>query len=135
MPSPEPTTYWYLFKQNESVGNFKVNNKVCPYVFVEAYSPTEANNFATETLGIIFEGNSKKVDPKRSGLDRWSRAETDISFPLTNYTPPIQTLSEYASYLAELRTIHSWTKPMVRIYHSDGTVESINKKELLPDAQ
>jgi len=60
---------FYTFYQNNSGGNFVVNDKLKEYVIIEASSHNEANNIAIEK-GIYFDGVHSGFDCGCCG-DRW----------------------------------------------------------------
>lgn len=61
---------FYHFSQNNSGGDYVVDNNVKENVIIEADSPAEANNIA-KTVGIYFDGVTKGEDCPCCG-DRWS---------------------------------------------------------------
>jgi hypothetical protein len=65
-------TKFYEFSQNNSGGDFVVDDKVCHRLFIEADSVHEANEIA-EQLGCYWNGVSKGYDCECCG-DRWSTA-------------------------------------------------------------
>lgn len=60
---------FYLFDQNNSGGNFTVDNELSSIVFIEAENAEEANSIA-EAIGIYFDGCMKGIDCSCCG-DRW----------------------------------------------------------------
>lgn len=62
--------YWYEFSQNNSGGYFKVDDKVCHRLFIEAHDSNEAISKAEE-LGCYWDGVEKGIDCSCCG-DRWS---------------------------------------------------------------
>jgi hypothetical protein len=62
---------FYTFYQNNSGGNFTVNNTVAEYVIIEAEDSNDANNKAEE-IGIYFDGVIAEIDCDCCG-DRWYR--------------------------------------------------------------
>lgn len=73
--SPSKPLRWFLYNQNNSGGDLVKDDKVDNYVFIEAHSPTEANEFA-EKLGIYFDGCEKEIDCECCG-DRWTACWKD----------------------------------------------------------
>ena len=88
---------WYDFHQNNSGGPYAVNDKVDIWVFIQARTPSEANNLA-ERIGIYFHGCSSGYDCDCCG-DRWSEQWNDekgtdvpekYGEPLEGYSPSEQ---------------------------------------------
>ena len=120
---------WFEFLQNNSYGVFKVDNKVCHDIFIEAENYKEARKKAL-SLGIYFNGVYKGIDCPCCG-DRWSDGEYVIELPILvdEYEyynkcvkKKITTIEEYAQYLAKN---HWWTEPEARIYYANGKVSEI----------
>jgi len=65
-------SYYYIFRQNNSGGNFKVNDDLSIFVFIEANSAKEADSIA-ESKGIYFDGIETGLDCKCCG-SRWHEA-------------------------------------------------------------
>lgn len=62
---------FYCYYQNNSGGSFVVNDRLAPYVIIEANSYDESTSIA-ERIGIYFDGVSKGIDCDCCG-DRWYR--------------------------------------------------------------
>ena len=75
MKSIKGKTKFYHFDQNNSGGDFVVNDDVCHHVFIEAHSVEEANLLA-DNFGIYFDGCNTGEDCSCCG-DRWH--------PVSNY--------------------------------------------------
>lgn len=65
---------FYTFRQNNSGGEFEVNDSVKHYVIIEADSAKEANNIALENTDIYFDGVDKNMDCECCG-NRWYRQD------------------------------------------------------------
>jgi len=63
---------WFTFRQNNSGGNFIVDNDVDAYVIVQAHNADEANQLA-QRIGIYFNGVDDGIDCECCG-DRWDKA-------------------------------------------------------------
>ena len=144
---------FYEFTENNSVGRFDVDDKLCHRVIIEANSLDSACDIA-ERLGIYFDGCATGSDCDCCG-DRWYRPWSDDGFKLP-YTYSsfkyedahniakiygcdlipakkvngdrdtdlsFKTIESYAQYLADN---HGWTIPECRIYFSNGDVTEIN---------
>ena len=66
---------FYTFSQNNSGGDFIINDKVAEWVIIEADSADEANDIA-EGVGIYFDGCENGYDCDCCG-DRWYRQYDD----------------------------------------------------------
>lgn len=104
---------YYGFSQNNSGGEFEIDDKVTINVWVEANNAREANAKAEE-IGIYFDGVNSEMDCECCG-DRWSVViETDAQeFPL---------ISNHGS-----RWVGDGENHTI-IYHADGTVGKIPKE-------
>lgn len=113
---------WYEFTQNNSGGNFLVNEKVCHRLFIEAEDIKHASQIA-ESLGVYFNGVNDGTDCECCG-DRWYEPFQNIEFPL-KYSESVifKTVEEYAQYLANS---YGWTTPDARIYYADKNVIDIH---------
>lgn len=65
----------YLFKQNNSGGSFDEDEKVAPYVIIQAYNAEQANALSS-MYGIYFNGVEKNMDCDCCG-DRWYEVDED----------------------------------------------------------
>lgn len=61
---------FYTYDQNNSGGNFVIDENVDHYVIIEAESADEANEKATD-IGLYFNGVEEGVDCECCG-DRWN---------------------------------------------------------------
>jgi len=68
---------FYEFCQNNSGGNFHVDDKICHRLFIEAKNSFEANAIA-EDLGIYFDGVENDIDCSCCG-DRWNESWNHIN--------------------------------------------------------
>jgi len=104
---------FYTYHQNNSGGSFNVNDRVCPYVIIQAVSPRDADRRA-EDIGIYFNGVNEGNDCPCCG-DRWIEAwEDGTDQPLIYGQEPQN---------AEL---HKWVKEgevWCRIYYLDGIIK------------
>jgi hypothetical protein len=69
-----PKTQFYLFLQNNSGGEFILNDNLAEMVWIESSDSTTANTEA-ESFGIYFNGVRRKIDCECCG-DRWNRVST-----------------------------------------------------------
>ena len=104
---------YYEFRQNNSGGDFEVDDKITIHVWVEANNADEANAKAEE-IGIYFEGVDSEMDCSCCG-DRWYRVD-DIDAELF---PRVVSYGSKWVGDGENHTI---------IYHADGTVGKISKE-------
>lgn len=63
---------FYTFRQNNSGGEFEINDSVKHYVIIEADSAKEANKIASKNTDIYFNGVYKNIDCECCG-DRWRK--------------------------------------------------------------
>ncbi len=121
-------TKFYEFCQNNSGGNFHVDNNICHQLFIEAKNATQANDIA-QYLGVYFDGCAKGMDCYCCG-DRWHEADTHSSIDLEEVSKafkiPFTTIEEYAQYLVNE---YGWTMPDARIFYLSGKVVEIKKGE------
>lgn len=66
----------FRFRQNNSGGEFIVDDTVGVHVVIEAESADQANEVATKYLGIYFNGVDEGIDCECCG-DRWDPVEGD----------------------------------------------------------
>lgn len=111
------STYWYEFKQNNSGGNFVVDDKVCHRIYIEAEDFREAVIIA-ESLGCYWNGVKKGIDCPCCG-DRWSKWDNQpIDFDDNNS----KSIEEYAQ---KMSNEYGWTYPDARIYYKNGDSKEI----------
>jgi hypothetical protein len=102
---------FYAFHQNNSGGNFVINDKVANYVIVEATGVLDAQ-YRAENIGLYFDGVENGLDCSCCG-DRWSRP-----YGLGDPEPMI-----YDQPLEEAKAIFSEPgDPYAYVYYMDGTV-------------
>lgn len=108
---------FYTYRQNNSGGSFIVNDRVCPYVIIQALSDRDADHRA-EDVGIYFDGVHNGYDCPCCG-DRWNTAWEDGTEQPTIYGQDPQ---EYNG--------STWVKDgqvWCRIYYLDGVVKEYRK--------
>ena len=71
---------FYTFSQNNSGGDFIVDDDVAEYVIIEADNGNEALNIA-ENVGLYFNGVSEGIDCSCCG-DRWSTCYSKYDEPM-----------------------------------------------------
>lgn len=103
---------FFEFLQNNSGGFFKVDDKVCGQVIIEAENVSEAIDIA-EDLGIYFDGCSIGKDCSCCG-DRWSEPWSEDGMSLEQLNLIINKENNYRR-----------TDPNTRIFYKDGTVKEI----------
>lgn len=99
---------FYMYDQNNSGGSFIVNDDVAHTVFIEADSPSEADEKAEE-IGIYFD-DGYEVDCECCGT-RWDRAWAEGTETPTIYGTPIEERNEM------------WAKPgqpYAYVYYANG---------------
>lgn len=104
---------FYTFVQNNSGGDFIINENVCEYVIIEAENAADANERA-KTVGIYFNGCASGKDCSCCG-DRWSAQWDDVD---GTSGPTIYGESVY-------ETEKSWSRTGCIIYRLDGTKEAV----------
>jgi len=118
---------WFEFLQNNSYGVFKVDDKVCHDVFIEAKNYKKARKKAL-SLGVYFNGVREGIDCPCCG-DRWSDYADVVKLPNNEFTKKeITTIEEYAQFIADN---YGWTKPDARIYYANGKVLEIYSHNVL----
>lgn len=107
---------FYGFSQNNSGGSFIINDYVCEYVIIEAFSSDHANERA-ENVGIYFNGCDTGDDCPCCG-DRWNSLwGDDEGYDVPSlYGEPVENM--YASYYRNSCIVH----------YLDGRSEKINFK-------
>lgn len=121
-------TKFYEISQNNSGGNFDVNDKLCRRLFIEADSENIALNKAVK-LGVYFDGVSREIDCSCCG-DRWSRYTSELTFPFVydeHQKIIFKNVVDYAQYIANT---YGWenVQPDARIYYKNGKVKEIVSK-------
>ena len=119
---------WFLFRQNNSGGYFKVDDVLCHELLIEADSANDANRKFLD-WGGYFDGVSSGFDCGCCG-DRWSESSEAMEFPI-NYIDgkSLENAEEYARY-----QVSEWGhlfKKIYRIFYSNGKtlqIKSLGKK-------
>ena len=106
---------WFNFDQNNSGGNFIVNDNVTHRVIIEADSEEEAIEIG-ENLGMYWDGCDIGVDCPCCG-DRWYCAPSQIDKTKEGFS-----IEEYAQNLADS---WGWCTPDIYIYYKNGKKTSI----------
>lgn len=96
---------WYCFDQNNSGGDFDVDDKVCHRLFIEAESFDDAVEKAEE-LGCYWDGVAAGIDCPCCG-DRWS-LWNDAPIDLDKYSNKGYSVSTYESF--NNNAIDEWNK-------------------------
>ena len=86
---------FFKYSQNNSGGNFHVDDKICHNVIIEAESASEADDIA-ESLGCYFDGCSTGRDCSCCG-DRWSKQWNDDGINLEKLKNEGYVVSAYNS--------------------------------------
>lgn len=108
---------FYTFDQNNSGGEFVVNDQVAHYVIIEAASAKEANEIA-ESKGIYFNGCKEGNDCPCCG-DRWCSAyEEGDKSPLIYGQPP----EKYKNMFAKKGQVYCY------VYWKSGKVSTFKQK-------
>lgn len=122
---------FYRFRQNNSGGEFHIDDAVSVEVLIQAASANEANHKAKE-VGIYFDGVDKGIDCECCG-DRWWAVdhplESFVTYDRSNGWNGVtrKDVREYAQVVAD----DDWwatDKPSVIVYFADGTVERFTGK-------
>lgn len=115
------TSSWFQFDQHNSGGRFRVDDKVCHRLFIEANNKEEAIEKAL-SLGVYFDGVAEGSDCPCCG-DRWC-TPNEVKFPLQyDEKRTFRTPEECAQYLANN---YGWTEPDARIFYKAGRVVAIS---------
>lgn len=143
---------FYGYNQNNSGGNFEVDENVCHRLYIEADNADDAY-FIAQSKGVYFDGVQGGRDCPCCG-DRWYSQDRPITldygtFPedkalklaekygaqcrvsdrqYRSHTHEITfpNIEAYAQYLAD---DYGWTVPDGRIFYKDGTVKEIFKNK------
>lgn len=113
---------FYLFTQNNSGGNFFVNDEVSVNVIIEADTAEEANLFAEEK-GIYFNGCDKGYDCDCCG-DRW--------YAQCNDSDGTETPSIYGEPINAQSGGAVWVKPgevFCYVYYRSGMIAEHRKSQ------
>lgn len=104
---------FYTFNQNNSGGDFEVNDLVAQYVVIEANDIDHASEIA-EGIGIYFDGCDKGIDCPCCG-DRWYLPWTDTGTnePLIYGQPPDKTTSIFCKKGDIVCHVHYLNSPKV----------------------
>ena len=103
---------FFMWNQNNSGGNFVVNDNLTWRVVIEADTYEQAELKALE-LGVYYDGVDEGLDCSCCG-DRWYQGQcVDIKS---------QTITEY---LQEYADEYGWESPSVIIHYADGTKGTI----------
>lgn len=111
---------WYEFSQNNSGGEFDVNDNVCHRVFIQSENEEKATEKAVK-LGMYFDGVAGGMDCECCG-DRWSNP-CELTFPY-KYTNEMtfETVEDFAQYLANE---YGFTVPDCYLYYGNGKKKKI----------
>lgn len=121
----EPRTLkWYAWNQNNSGGEFHVNDNVAHRLFIEAYSEEEADRKAQD-LGVYYNGVDDGFDCDCCG-DRWYSPEK-LEFPINWGGPVFNNIHEYAGYMADN---YGWTEPDGYLYYYDGMKAAVHSDKV-----
>lgn len=112
---------FFVFDQNNSSGTFDIDDRVAPWVIIEANCADDANTYA-KNIGIYFDGCAKGIDCSCCG-DRWQKQYSA--------GPQYKTLNEVeADWSTAVKRYDAWThdrsrwgkkgEPYVHIYTLDG---------------
>lgn len=115
---------FYTFNQNNSGGSFVTNDKLCPYVIIEAEDIDQANKLA-ENIGIYFNGVRAEIDCSCCGDRWWPQWHEDDG----DETPQIfgSDPSEYSDIFAHENEVYC------RVYYKDNTVKEYIKSSTVED--
>lgn len=109
---------FYTFTQNNSGGDFVINDRVCHFVIIEADSAVQANDKA-KNIGIYFNGVMAEIDCSCCGdrwYSQWNDAESEETPMIRDKSP-----SEYGDYFAKVNEVYC------RVYYKDGVVKEYRK--------
>jgi hypothetical protein len=109
---PPQQPKFFMYSQNNSGGNFIVNDEVTHFMIFEAHSPEEADVLA-EKHGVYFDGCDSGIDCSCCG-DRWSRSWDGGEDKPNLYGKPIE---EYDGPFLPT------DKPFCRVSYLDGSVD------------
>ena len=107
---------FYHFSQNNSGGEFLINDKVTINVVIEANNANHANELAN-VVGIYFDGCNKGFDCSCCG-DRWYRvSEYDATeFPAV-YGEPVETADHWAVNSGDVAAyVYYLDRPKMTVY-------------------
>lgn len=114
---------FYTYNQNNSGGNFEVNDNVKHYVIIEAHNAKSADKKA-ESIGIYFDGVAKGIDCPCCG-DRWDKTN-DPDFGIEGTKKPEIWGESASEYIKAHRMF--WEKEAI-VYYKNGKVEVFSAKE------
>ena len=113
---------YYDYRQNNSGGNFDIDDRVAVNVIIEADSAEEADAIA-ETKGLYFDGCDNGSDCHCCG-DRWYRAWSGDG----KTTPEIYSQTADSFVAGGANAWEQPGQPAVHIYHLDGRKETLLRK-------
>ncbi len=150
---PNKQLKWFEFSQNNSGGNFDIDDKLCHKLYIQAYNASEAVDKAL-AMGVYFDGCSMGMDCGCCG-DRWYETDEELSLYYGSFgekelalleglfkyeTVPTKyenyknhkdvifvSIEEYAQYLADAYSLGS--KVDGRIFYYDGKVVEITPRK------
>lgn len=102
---------FYTYLQNNSGGDYIIDDSVCPYLIIEADSEAESDEIAL-SLGVYFNGCEKGLDCSCCG-DRWWGASQESESPMIYGTIP----EEYNPVLISKGEVYC------RVYYKNGNVD------------
>lgn len=120
-------TNFYRFNQNNTGGEFDVDDKLCGALYIEAMNAIQANAIAVE-LGVYFYGCDAGIDCPCCG-DRWDKASEYDAVDLKKlsdsyYNKEFTTIEDYVQYITN--KYERYTTPKARIFYLSGEVKEIN---------
>jgi hypothetical protein len=133
--SKADTFKWYEFRQNNTGGDFEVDENVTIKVFIEAASSNEANSLA-ENVGIYYDGSTDGVDCPCCG-DRWYEVtEGYKKATITYYDPEEDKWAEKWKTTSNLQLAanhETWVKvgqPAIITYDRDNNKTIYKRRKL-----
>lgn len=120
--SKKGKTKFYLFRQNNSGGSFRTDDKLAINVFIEAHNAEEANLLAND-IGIYFDGCDTGNDCSCCG-DRWYPVEEDEK----HQDKPMIWSDDGTStgvYLPVKEVFKNGYEDEARVHYLNGTVEKV----------
>lgn len=113
---------FYEFDQNNSGGEFEVDENLCQTVIIEADSLEEAEKKAF-SMGIYYDGVDEGIDCPCCG-DRWYQPDSEMNFPIEVGDKKYETVEEFAQGFLS-RYVFPSKSPGIRIFYKDGSVKEI----------
>jgi hypothetical protein len=141
---------FYEFSQNNSGGSFRVDDKLCHRLVIEADNEDKATQLAIH-LGVYFDGVRQGRDCSCCG-DRWSsckelrlvyeamKDKKEAQQLAKKYGGAVEkspqdkyykyprfslTFKDELGYLQYIADTYGWTAPDCRVFYKDGTVKEI----------